>query len=65
MSVRYRFAALRQVLLSVGEMGGAREHVYQVKFLRGRNREDLLEALRDEMQAEDTRLLMQEATSEY
>ena len=56
---------LRQVLLSVGEMSGAREHVYQVKFFRDRNRTDLLQALRDELQAEDTRLLLQEATSEY
>ncbi len=56
---------LRQVLLSVGEMSGARELVYQVKFFRDRNREDLLQALREELQAEDTRLLLQEATSEY
>lgn len=56
---------LRQVLLSVGEMSGARELVYQVKFLRDRNRQALLTALRDEFSAEDTRLLLQEATAEY
>jgi hypothetical protein len=38
---------LRQVLLSVGDSNGTREHVYQVKFLRERNREQLLRALRE------------------
>jgi hypothetical protein len=56
---------LRQVLLSVGEMDGLREHVYQVKFFRLRNREELLVALRDEMNAQDAQLMLQDATAEY
>ena len=56
---------LRQVLLSVGEMEGAREHVYQVKFFGDRNREALLSALRNELNAHDARLLLQDAASEY
>jgi uncharacterized membrane protein YhiD involved in acid resistance len=57
----------RRVLLSVQDAGGgeAREHVYQVKFFRDRDRDALLAALRDQLAAYDTRLLLQEATSEY
>jgi hypothetical protein len=55
----------RQALLSVSESNGAREHVYQVKLLRERSREALLGALRDELEAEDARLLLQDAVSEY
>jgi len=56
---------VRQAMLSVSETQGAREHVYQVKFFRERNRDELLAALRDELEADDTRLLLQDATSEY
>ncbi len=42
-----------------------REHVYQVKFFADRDREDLLEALRTEFEAHETRLMLQDATSEY
>lgn len=57
----------RQVLLSVGErnQGADREHVYQVKFFRGGDREALLAALREDVRARDTRLMLQDATSEY
>jgi hypothetical protein len=56
---------LRQALLSVGESDGTREHVYQVKFFRKRDREALLAVLRDEFDAQDARLLMQDRTAEY
>lgn len=56
---------LRQALLSVGEVNGTREHVYQVKFYRERDREALLAVLRDEFEAQDARLLMQDRTAEY
>lgn len=54
-------------LLSTAELedGTEREHVYQVKFFADRDREDLLEALRTELEAHETRLLLQDATSEY
>jgi hypothetical protein len=57
----------RRVLLSVQDAGSgeAREHVYQVKFFRDADREALLAALREQLAAYDTRLLLQEATSEY
>jgi len=57
----------RQNLLSVTEtaQGADREHVYQVKFFRKSDRVDLLTELRDGLDAHDTRLLLQEATSEY
>ena len=55
----------RQALLSVGETNGTSEHVYQVKLLRDRGRDALLRALRDELDAEDARLLLQDAASEY
>jgi uncharacterized membrane protein YhiD involved in acid resistance len=57
----------RNMLLSVGQaaQGSAFEHVYQVKFHRRRDREALLSALREELSAHDTQLLLQEATSEY
>jgi hypothetical protein len=56
---------VRQALLSVGDVDGAREHVYQVKLFRRHNREALLGALRDELDAHDARLMLQDATSEY
>ena len=57
--------SVRQAMLSVSETQGARELVYQVKFFREQNRDALLAALRDELEADDTRLLLQDATSEY
>jgi hypothetical protein len=54
-------------LLSTAELedGTLREHVYQVKFFGDRDREDLLSSLRRELSANDTRLMLQDATSEY
>jgi hypothetical protein len=57
----------RQVLSSVGDVadGVAREHTYQVKFFRKRDREALLMGLREDFRAEDMQLMLQDATSEY
>jgi hypothetical protein len=57
----------RRHLLSTADIGGGQliEHVYQVKFFRDRDREDLLAALRGELAANETRLMLQDATSEY
>ena len=57
----------RNMLLTVAQaaQGSAFEHAYQVKFHRQRDREALLSALREELRAHDTQLLLQEATSEY
>ena len=57
----------RLVLLSIGDSGEGltREHVYQVKFHRYSDREALLSQLRDDFNARDARLLLQESTSEY
>ena len=54
-------------LLSTAEIGeGAeREHVYQVKFFRDQDREELITSLRTEFFANETRLMLQDATSEY
>lgn len=54
-------------LLSTAELdeGAQREHVYQVKFFADRDREELLESLRIELQAREMRLMLQDATSEY
>jgi hypothetical protein len=46
-------------------LGAGRELVYQVKFFRTRDREALLVALRQNFEAHDTRLMLQDATSEY
>jgi len=56
----------RQVLLSATDLGGAgaTEHVYQVKFHRRVDHSELLAALRA-VSAEDTRLLLQDSSSEY
>ena len=56
---------LRHALLSMGETNGTREHVYQVKLFPRRSRESLLLALREEISAHDTRLLLQEGYAEY
>jgi len=57
----------RQHVLSTADVAQseAREHVYQVKFYRERDREALLAALRQDLGAHDTRLMLQDATSEY
>lgn len=57
----------QQHLLSTAELaeGMQREHVYQVKFFGERDREDLLASLRTELGACETRLMLQDATSEY
>jgi len=54
-------------LLSTAELdeGTQREHVYQVKFFAERDRDELLASLRAELQANETRLMLQDATSEY
>lgn len=54
-------------LLSMSELndGTEREHVYQVKFFARRDRDALLDSLRKELQASETRLLLQDATSEH
>jgi hypothetical protein len=57
----------RRVLLSTTDVGDGRitEHVYQVKFFRRTDREALLDALRQDLNAQETRLLLQDSTSEY
>jgi uncharacterized membrane protein YhiD involved in acid resistance len=62
-----RLHCRRRHLLSTAEVadGRQREHVYQVKFFRDGDREDLLRALRREIGAHETRLMLQDATSEY
>jgi len=57
----------RRVLLSTTDVGDGRvtEHVYQVKFFRRRDREALLAALRQDLDAQETRLMLQDSTSEY
>jgi hypothetical protein len=61
----FRHHCLRQALLSMGDSEGTREHVYQVKFIRERNREELLRALREDLNAQDAQLMLQDATAEY
>ena len=62
-----RLHCRRLHLLSTADIegGSQREHVYQVKFFRERDREELLEALRRDLGALDTRLMLQDASSEY
>ncbi len=57
----------RRVLLSTTDLaqGQISERVYQVKFFRGVDRDALLLALREDLRAQDTRLLLQDSTSEY
>ncbi len=54
-------------LLSTSDIveDNVREHVYQVKFFRDQDRETLLVALREDLDSRDTRLMLQDATSEY
>ena len=62
-----RLHCRRRHLLSKADIadGAQREHVYQVKFFDDRDREDLLNALRRDFGALDTKLMLQDATSEY
>lgn len=62
-----RLHCRRRHLLSTADItdGTQREHVYQVKFFGDRDREDLLAALRHDLGALETRLMLQDATSEY
>lgn len=57
----------REVLLSSTDLepGGDVEYVYQVKFFREEDRDHLMGALRAEIQAEGTQLMLQDASSEY
>ncbi len=57
----------RRHLLSTADLGdgGQIEHVYQVKFFREADREALMAGLREELDARDTRLMLQDATAEY
>jgi hypothetical protein len=57
----------RRHLLSTSDLGDGRlvEHVYQVKFFRDADREALISGLREELDAHETRLMLQDATSEY
>ena len=57
----------QRYLLSTADLeeGTQREHVYQVKFFADRDREELIDSLRTELAANETRLMLQDATSEY
>jgi uncharacterized membrane protein YhiD involved in acid resistance len=57
----------RQHLLSTSDLADGQlvEQVYQVKFFRDIDREALLSGLREELDANETRLMLQDATSEY
>lgn len=57
----------RRHLLSRSDLteGALVEHVYQVKFFRTADQEALISGLRENLNAHDTRLLLQDATSEY
>jgi hypothetical protein len=48
-----------------GASGANTEHVYQVKFFKNADRGALVAALREQLSAEDTRLMLQDSTSEY
>jgi hypothetical protein len=62
-----RLHCRRRHLLATADIAGGsqREHVYQVKFFAELDREELLEALRRDFGALETRLMLQDATSEY
>jgi hypothetical protein len=55
------------MLLSSVEQDGGRsiEHVYQVKFFKNSDRSEIMEALRERIQAHDTRLMLQDSSAEY
>ena len=64
--ILHRYCRHRDLLStsSIGD-GRLREQVYQVKFFQDRDRDDLVEALRTELEAQGTRLMLQDAASEY
>ena len=57
----------RRALLSTSDTGDGTvvEHVYQVKFFRDSDRDALISGLRSELDAHDTRLMLQDASAEY
>ncbi len=57
----------RNTLLSSVEQEGGQfiEHIYQVKFFSKSDRSEILDALRERMQARDTRLMLQDSSAEY
>ena len=57
----------RNTLLSSIEQddGNLIEHIYQVKFFRRADRTKVLDALRERVQAQDTRLMLQDSSAEY
>jgi hypothetical protein len=57
----------RSVLLSTVDIdsGQLSEHMYQVKFFDPNESSKLLKGLRDEARAKETRLMLQDSTSEY
>jgi uncharacterized membrane protein YhiD involved in acid resistance len=62
-----RLHCRRRHLLSTSDLpdGTQQEHIYQVKFFAERDRDELLEALRRDLGAVETRLMLQDAASEY
>ena len=57
-----RTALLSSVQLEGGEFV---EHIYQVKFFRKSDRTKILNALRERLEAHDTRLMLQDSSAEY
>jgi hypothetical protein len=57
----------RRVLLSTVEMdsGDLTERLYQVKFFGESDRMQLMDGLRNQVQARETRLMLQDSTAEY
>ncbi|MFK7899107.1 MAG: DUF4956 domain-containing protein [Myxococcota bacterium] len=57
----------RSVLLSTVDVDSGRlaEHMYQIKFFEPEDRTSLLEGLRNDARAQETRLMLQDSTSEY
>ena len=57
----------RNALLSSTEQEDGRfiEHIYQVKFFRESDRDQILDALKERVHARDTRLMLQDSSTEY
>lgn len=57
----------RNALLSSTEQEDGRfiEHIYQVKFFNESDRAGILDALKDRVHARDTRLMLQDSSTEY
>jgi hypothetical protein len=57
----------RNALLSSVQLEGGQfvEHIYQVKFFRKSDRTKILDALRERLEAHDTRLMLQDSSAEY